>query len=332
MTKAEADSANDEATQARAWLLRLRAGNVSPEDAQAFQQWCELHPQTAYLLRDTWSTLRSAAAEIAQEERASGKAWKGNVGRAHPLRPGRRAFVGFAVAAGASWLALRPPLALWPSIGDFAADWRTGTGEQRQVALSDRVRVEMNTQTRLNVLPANESTRAVELLAGEAEIVAAAPTAGQAGLVRTVAAVAGKGTMRAQVARFDIRRTGDQVCVTCISGSVAFEHPRRRLTLLASQQLIYDDRFVRPVSQVDSGVVTSWRRGVLVFNGVPLAQVVDEINRYRPGKIILRNTALGENRMQAQFPIAKLDDVIDMLGKLYGAHITKLPGNIVLLS
>ena len=36
--------------------------------------------------------------------------------------------------------------------------------------------------------------------------------------------------------------------------------------------------------------------------------------------------------MQAQFPITRLDDVIDMVGRLYGAHITRLPGNIVLLS
>ena len=71
---------------------------------------------------------------------------------------------------------------------------------------------------------------------------------------------------------------------------------------------------------------------MLVFNGVPLSDVVDEINRYRRGKVILRSAALGENRMQAQFPITRLDDVIDMVGRLYGAHITRLPGNIVLLS
>jgi transmembrane sensor len=334
MNKADADTVSElELAQARAWLVRLRSGDASPEDKRAFEQWCDVHPQTAHLLRDTWTTLRSAAAELAAEERASGKAWKGHAARnAHPLRPGRRAFVGFAVAAGASWLAIKPPLQLWPALGDFAADWRTGTGETRQVALSDRVTVEMNTQTRVNVLPEPQTMHGLELVAGEAEIVAAAPPPNYVGAMRTVSAVAGKGRMQAQVARFDIKRTGDQVCVTCISGTVAFEHPQRRMTLQASQQIVYDDRSVQLVSDVDPAIVTSWRRGVLVFNGVPLAQVVDEINRYRPGKVILRNATLGHNRMQAQFPIAKLDDVIDMVGKLYGARITKLPGNIVLLS
>jgi transmembrane sensor len=335
MNKADADTATDVHAQASAWLVRLRSGDASADEQQAFEQWCETNPQTAHLLRDTWSSLRSAAAEIAEEERANGSAWRGQAGRrasVHPLRPGRRAFVGFAIAAGASWLALKPPMQLWPALGDFAADWRTGTGEQRRVVLSERVAIEMNTQTRMDRLPVQDTLHGVELVAGEAEIVAAPPPAGYAGPMRTIAVVAGKGRMQAEVARFDIKRVDGQVCVTCLSGTVAFEHPRRRMVLQPAQQIVYDDRDVQMVSGVDPSAVTSWRRGVLVFNGVPLSQVVSEINRYRPGKIILRNASLGDNRIQAQFPIAKLDDVVGMLGKLYGAHITQLPGNIVLLS
>jgi transmembrane sensor len=334
MNKPDADNATDVLAQASAWLVRLRSGDASEAEKQAFAQWCETNPQTAQLLRGTWTSLRGAAAEIAEEERANGSAWRGHARSraAHPLRPGRRAFVGFAIAAGASWLAIKPPMQLWPALGDFAADWRTGTGEQRRVVLSDRVAIEMNTQTRMDRLPVQDTMHGVELVAGEAEIVAAQPPAGYVGPMRTVAVVAGKGKMQAAVARFDIKRVDGQVCVTCISGTVAFEHPRRRMVLQPSQQIVYDDRDVHTVSAVDPSVITSWRRGVLVFNGVPLAQVVDEINRYRPGKIILRNASLGDNRIQAQFPIAKLDDVVGMLGKLYGAHITQLPGNIVLLS
>src|SRR5262249_13954720 len=154
-------------------------------------------------------------------------------------------------------------------------------------------------QTRMDKLVLQDTMHSVELVAGEAEIVAAQPPAGYVGPVRAVAVVAGKGKMQARVARFDIKRTGDQACVACRSGSVAVEHPRGKLTLQPSQQLVYDDRDVHPVSDVDSGVVTSWRRGVLVFNGVPLSEVIEEINRYRPGKIILRNASLGDNRIQA---------------------------------
>ncbi|KVN21075.1 MULTISPECIES: FecR domain-containing protein [unclassified Burkholderia] len=331
MTKAQADTAHDALDEASAWLPRLRSGRASQAEADAFERWCADRPQAAHLLRDTWSALRTAAAELEHEERTAA-AWANVARRERAVRTGRRAFVGFAVAAGASWLALRPPMRLWPSLGDLAADYRTGTGEQRRIALSSQVTVEMNTQTRVDVLPARVAAHGIEVVAGEAEIDAAAPTADRAAPLGPVTVVAGGGRMQATVARFNVRRTDAQVCVTCLSGTVALSHPRGARTLRADDQVVYDDRGVQPVSRANPGAVSAWRRGMLVFNGVPLADVVAEINRYRPGRVILRNAALGENRMQAQFPIARLDDVIDMVGRLYGARVTRLPGNIVLLS
>ncbi|KVS34190.1 FecR domain-containing protein [Burkholderia cepacia] len=331
MTKAQAQPAHDELDEASAWLLRLRSGEASQAEADAFERWCADRPQAADLLRDTWSSLRTAATELAHEERAAA-AWANVARRERTMRTGRRAFIGFAVAAGASWLAVRPPMQLWPSLGDIAADYHTGTGEQRSVALSSRVTVELNTQTRLDVLAASDAAHGVEVVAGEAEIDAVAPPAGRATPIQPVTVVAGGGRMQATVARFNVRRTGTQVCVTCLSGTVALQHPRGARMLNADDQVVYDDRGVQPVSRIDPGAVSAWRRGMLVFNGVPLSDVIDEINRYRRGKVILRRASLGENRMQAQFPITRLDDVIDMVGRLYGAHITRLPGNIVLLS
>jgi transmembrane sensor len=322
--------------RARAWLLRLRSGKATSDDLQAFQRWCDEDPEhaaEARLLSETWSTLDTVMAEIGVEDAAAGRS---GAARASAPRPGRRAFVGFAVATGAAWLALRPPLALWPALGDLAADYRTGTGDQRRIALSERVAVEMNTQTRINLLPVQpvqpvQASHGVDLLAGEVEVVAVTPAVTRSDAIRSVVVVAGKGRLQAQVAQFNVRRTGDTVCVTCVSGSIAFEHPQQRLTLLAAQQLVYDDRRVHPVTQVDPADTTAWRRGVLVFRGASLAQVVEEINRYRPGKLILRNAQLEGLQVQAQFSIARLDDAIAMICRYSGAHATELPGNIVLL-
>lgn len=326
--------------QAREWLVRLRSGHATEEDVRAYRRWCAEHPEHAagaQLMGDAWGTLREVAAQIVEEhpeEHPHVAFARLRASQPHPLRPGRRAFVGFAVAAGASWLALRPPLQLWPALAEFAADYRTGTGEQRQVALSERVVVELNTQTRINVLPTSAGQTAqhgIELLAGEAEVVAATPSAGRSTPIRPIVVVAGRGRLQADVARFNIRRAGNQVCVTCISGSVAFEHPQQRLTLQAAQQVVYDDREVQQISQVDPAAVTSWRRGVLLFNGVPLVQVVDEINRYRPGKVILRTTRFSQSKVQAQIYTANLDGAVDMLGTLYHMDVVRLPGNITLL-
>lgn len=318
---------------ARAWLLRIRSGKATSDDLDAFKRWCDERPEhaaEARLLGETWSTLDTVMAEIGMENAVAGRS---PAPSESVSRFGRRAFVGFAVAAGASWLALRPPLALWPAIGDLAADYRTGTGDQRRIALPEGVAVEMNTQTRINLLPvqAGQTSHGIDLLAGEVEVVAGAPAPARTDAIRPVVVVAGKGRLQAQIAQFNVRRTGDTVCVTCVSGSIAFEHPQQRLTLLAAQQLVYDDRGVHPVTQVDPADTTAWRRGVLVFRGASLAQVVEEINRYRPGKLILRNTQLEGLQVQAQFSIVRLDEAIAMICRYSGAHATELPGNIVLL-
>jgi transmembrane sensor len=334
--------------QAREWMVRLRSGNATQEDAAAFQRWCAERPEharVAAMIGMTWGAIDSAAARVAAQDAASGQAWTGR-SKAHPLhrfRPGRRAFAGFAVAAGASWLALRPPLGLWPGLGELAAnlaaDYRTGTGEQRQVAVADRVVVSMNTQTRIDVLSTGSKETGINLLAGEAEVATGGMQGGiqggmsssASGAANPFVVVAGRGRLQARNARFDVRRDGDAVCVTCVSGSVTLDHPRQKTTLSAAQQLVYDDHGVRPMAQVDPAAVTAWRRGLLVFDGVPLSQVVDEINRYRPGKLVLRNATLGRRLVQAKLSIAELDRAIGMIHQIYGVKVTELPGNIVLL-
>jgi transmembrane sensor len=328
---------------ARAWLVRLRSGDATPDDLEAYRLWCAERPEHARMARvvsEAWSTLNAVAAQIIDEHPhehpKSARSRELFAAQTHPLRPGRRAFAGFALAAGASWLALRPPLHLWPALGDWAADYRTGTGQTRRVALSDRVVIEMNTQTRIDLLPArpgqgNTAQHGINLLAGEAEIAAGPPGTGRAGSPRPVLVIAGRGALRTNLARFDIRRTGDEVCVTCVSGSIDLGHPRGKLTLLAAQQVTFDNDRVKPVSQVNPATVTAWRRGLLVFNRVPLAEVVDEINRYRPGKVVLRNAEMATSLVQAQVSLARLDDAVDMLANVYDLHVTRLIGNIALL-
>jgi transmembrane sensor len=320
--------------QVTAWMVRLRSGKATAADIEAFRRWRAEHPERTDLvdgLSDVWGTMGDAMREIAAEEPETADFWQRGTSHGRmSVRVGRRAFVGFAVAAGASWLALRPPLGMWPSLADLGADYRTHTGEQRRVSLSDQVVVEMNTQTRIDILRAQNLPRGIKVLAGEAEIITTPQPVAAMDTVFTV--VAGRGKMQAQRARFDVRREANEVCVTCVSGAVSLDHPARRLTLTAGQQLIYDDQRVRPISTVDPSVVTAWRRGLLVFNGVPLAQVVDEINRYRPGKLILSNAGLGQKMVDAELPLAQLDDAIDLLGKLYGARVMHLPDNIALLS
>lgn len=303
--------------QAAAWWARLRADDFTQADANALRAWCARSPEHARAWRELqqlWQALDPALTRPAAAPQ------RANV-LAFPLRPGRRAFLGGALAAGVAVLALRPPLGAWPSLQELSADFRTGTGEQRQVALSQQMSVQMNTQTRINV----RAPESIELLGGEAEILAS-------GARQPVSVLAGAGRLLAQSARFNVRHTDDAVCVTCLAGAVEVVWQQRRQTLDAGQQLVYDERGVQAALAAPKGEASAWRTGALSFVGKPLADVVDEINRYRPGRVLLRNAELGRRLVRMRFSISQMDGALAMIRDLYGAQMTSLPGGIVLLS
>ena len=60
--------------------------------------------------------------------------------------------------------------------------------------------------------------------------------------------------------------------------------------------------------------------------------LVEEINRYRPGKIVLMNGDLGHRMISGTFHLDHLDDFIGQARGLFGASVRSLPGGIVLLT
>jgi ferric-dicitrate binding protein FerR (iron transport regulator) len=316
--------------QARAWLVRLTSGTVTPADAQAFRAWCAASPEHARAFAETkrlWQALEPAARQAAQDDALQGQAGQRGRGAHGGSRTGRRAFLGGAVAAAAAYCAVRPPLGLWPSLSDLDADYRTATGEQRRIVASSGVVVEMNTQTTMNVRQAGSDT-GIELLRGEAEIdvLDASRTA--------VRVLAGGGRITAEQARVNVRLDGGEVCVTCLQGAARVAVHDRLIELGRAQQVVYGGAaMATPVAvSADPATVTAWRQRELVFDDERLAKVVDEINRYRPGRLVLMNDGLGERKVQARFSLDQLADVIALIRDAYGAKVTALPGGVVLLS
>lgn len=306
--------------QADDWWTRLHSGNATYDDAHAFKQWLAQSPAH----QQAWWELTAAVNTVTpalQEAVLRHPQW-----RSPPvpssLRPSRRAFLGGALAAGAAGvLAWRPPLGLWPSVTDFAADFRTGVGEQREIQIGQAVAVQMNTQTRINRRDSDQGP-SIALLGGEAEI-----QVGDAALT----VQAGPGQMQAQSAQFNVRYTGPQVTVTCLQGQVRV-HAAQALDLQAGQQVAYGPQQTQAVHRADLAQVTAWRNGYLAFVDTPLAQVVDEINRYRPGKILLSGDALGQRAVRMRLAIRDMDLALGMLRGMPGVQVQELVGGIVLLT
>ncbi len=299
--------------EAQAWVVRLASGQVSERDAQVFRHWCgrsRAHATAFAEARAVWGAMAPAARAVKRAQQ--------------PVNTARRAWLGGAVAASLGLLVLRPPTDLWPAVAGLGADYATGTGEQREVALDGGVLVQMNTQTRLDAAPAQDGTAALVLLAGEAEF-----QAGLRGAAR-LRVQAGDGSVSAGSARFNIRLFGQEVCVTCLAGRLRVVQNGNDAELAAGEQLRYSPAYFGIARAVRAGEVSAWRQRLLVFKQSTLAEVVDEVNRYRPGKLILNNDVLGKARVQASFSLDRLDDVIALIQDAYGARVTRLPGGIVL--
>lgn len=313
--------------QAHAWVRRLATGEATVADAQALKRWCETSPQHAAAFakaQKLWKDFDPAGRELLQREKTS--EW---VREAKTERfVSRRAFLGGALtatAAAATVAAIHPPLGLWTPASEWGADYRTGTGEQKRVSVSDHVWVALNTQTSIALQNAG-SQRGIRLIAGEAEIEHNALDG------KPFAVEAGDGRIRPRgSARFDVRAGKGEVCVTCLAGEVEVEQGGRRQTLRQNQRVFYGERGLRSPIGVDPSIVSAWREGAVVFRHTPLSEAVAEINRYRPGRVVLLDKRLGANLVSGRFSIRDMDQVIAQIREAFDVRVTSLPGNVVLL-
>jgi transmembrane sensor len=317
--------------EAYAWVMQFASGRAGVADIAALKQWSARDPAHAEAfdrVSRTWKALGPLGRELSVQGALSKEADR-RTSRAAGVGPnmGRRAFLAGGLAASAAGVAIvaaRSPFGLWPSWPELAADYRTKIGEQRRVTLSDGAAIEMNTLTSIALRPIETETGRVELITGEAMVTASSKAA-----VFTM--LAGVGRIVAGDARFNVRYQGGTVCVTCLAGEIRVERPGAALALLADQQVLYSDKEIGSAITVDPALVSAWQQGIVIFQSTPVAEVVAEVNRYRAGRIILTNAALGRRLFNARLLIANLDRVVGQIEQAFGARATTLPGGIVLL-
>ena len=131
--------------------------------------------------------------------------------------------------------------------------------------------------------------------------------------------------------RLDVRNTHGLVRVTCLQGSARIEHPQGRLQLQAGQQTRFDERLSGVVAEAVASEVSAWTEGMLVFRRAPLGEVVDEINRYRRGKVLLGESALARAPVSGRFRIDDPDAALEQLRLTMSLDLRRFPGGIAVL-
>jgi transmembrane sensor len=326
---AETEVRTDLEREALARVRHLVSGDATLDDVEEAKRWKQISPDHAKAFAFAsrlWDRLGPAGRNVLErrgETLPSGRSF------AAPHFLSRRAVIGgtAALTASAVYVIARPPYDLWPSFSELTADYRTATGEQKRVDLADGASVELNTQTSIAFRSTNEKGAHIELINGEA-MISTGPK-----LLEVLTVIAGDGRISSRNSRFNVRYDGQASCdVTCLDGMARVERLGVVQTLESGRHVAYTHRGLGASETIDADIATAWRNGLLVFRQTPLAEVVAEINRYRPGRIVLMNADLGHRPVNARFRIDNVDEIMTLAQRVFGAKIRSLPGGIVLLS
>ena len=298
------------------WAVRLHAGALS-EDARAqLDQWLaadERHAPALRFAEQTWAALGELALEarpLAHRLPPAAARPAPVTRRRRPLRwVGRAAVLSLVLAVG--WVS-GPTLLL-----QMQSDYRTGAGEIRTVQLDDGSSVELDASSAISI-DYDSNERRISLLAGSAVFDVAPMSEAE---TRPFVVQSAGGRTKALGTQFVVGREGsDQAWVGVLQHSVAvsLQSPpvqgAAQQTLEEGQSARYSVKNgVQPLPEFDLSAATSWRRGVLIFDRQPLGQVIEQLNRYRPGQILLANPALASRQVSGVFRLELLDSALQTL-------------------
>lgn len=312
------------------WVMRDRQGRLSPRQRREYERWRAADP------------LHAEAVTRAERAWQATAALRGLPGYRKPPRPAPMLEVrGWlqvlsrqpAVFAGAcavlllgSWLLLAPPL--W--LQGVTSDYHTGTGETRTIELSDGSRIELGSRSILDVAY-DDDWRLIRLLRGEA-IFIPAPKAGRESRPFRVetpgAGITALGT------RYLVGVTENRAgWLSVLQHRVELELSQDGTDDVGGYMLVeegssvaFDPRLgIRPLDDTPQELA-SWSEGLLVFRRQLLGEVVERLNRHRPGHILVMDGVLRNTPVSAVIRLDDLEQIPHRLARELGARTLELPG------
>ncbi len=318
------ESVSDEAL---AWFVRLRSGDATEEDQRRFEAWrarSPIHAREFDRINALWDDLDGLKTST---DRRGAEGRTANHAFACPLpKTRKRSAWGWGTSLAAALLVLLAGSLWLPEAWvRLASDYHTETGEQKTLTLADGSKVYLDTGSAISV-DFSQQTRRLVLHRGRALFVVTADPR------RPFEVDAANGTVRALGTVFEVYKKPNQVTVTVLESAVQVSRNGPAARLTPGQRVHYGpDTGLSGVESVDPGQVAAWRRGKLVFNDRPLGEVVNELNRYRHGVILILDQQLRASRVSGIFDIRDPDAVLQALEAALPVRMYRLTRYLILL-
>lgn len=329
--------------EAAAWVWRLDDDGVSPQLQVEFERWLARDPRHRRAFEELggiWQSLDDLAEAKRDERVATFTAHERRLytqpRRAHG---GLRRWAPWAMAA--SLLLIIGGLS-WYQRGNESRTLATAVGQRLITTLTDGSVVQLNTNTILET-HFSKRRRDIWLKKGEASFKVAHNAD------RPFYVHAGTTVVRAVGTAFNVRLHDSrdvEVIVTegvvevspqgdaATAGGPGVASPRSgpmlRRDLTAGER--FDASSVTPVKRVTPTTVSdtlAWHEGAIIFDGVPLARAIAELNRYTDTRLVVADTDIDDLKVGGRFRTGDIDGFLEALTKAFPVTIRRTSDHLV---
>ena len=318
MTGANRQQLEDAAIE---WIARLRASDVTDAERADFATWLAespAHAEAFDAMIELWNLTGNL--EVAEASQIAST----STGEAAVVRlPARTA------SFKQAWpLALAATVALSLGIMLFqpgGIDYETDTGEQRRVVLSDGTTVHLNTQSQLTV--EFDGRRRAVRLEGDGEAFFDVTRDAR----RPFTVTTEDGRIEVLGTAFNVRTSEDQTVVAVTEGRVRLDNNAGDSAVATpSQRGVVSEQGIA-LDHVSTEQIASWRSGRLMYDSVPLGDLISDLNRYLPKPMSLADEHLTDVPVSAVLQLQPQDDMLDALSESLGLRWTEVSDNLILL-
>ncbi len=331
--------------QAIDWLITLRADKISDEDMHGFADWLSqdaAHAAAFAEAEDTYNDMIDAGKSLRQKlSNAVDAPNTKPVEAIAPVITVNMAKTRKQPHHTKRWLAI--PLALAAALlvavlgvmpqqahlfDAYLSDYHTGTGEQRDIQLTDGSHLLLNTNSAVSV-DYQDAIRLITLLHGQVRFTVAKDSN------RPFEVHSGNLSVRALGTVFEVYNQESGISVTVQEHAVSARLSASELSTTSEQaqpvvinegqQLHYlGGNYLPSPKNSDISQLTAWQQQKLFINDRPLSEAIAELNRYRNGRIVVPDAKLNNQRITVVFSLANPDETLRTLSTALALQETRL--------
>lgn len=276
--------------EAADWLTRIGAEDVSPDDYQALERWRQQSP----MHQAAWQRAELVMADFTQACHPIARQTIENLEQPERRQSLKALALLLVTAPVIGWMGYQTmPWREWQS------DIRTAKGEMRTLDLEDGTQLILNTDTAVNI-DYSVDARRITLIAGEVRIttghIASTPF-----IVQTT-----EGQLKPLGTRFSVYHELGQTQVAVFDGRVEIRttHAGAAVVLAGEQRRFNRDLIQSAQSTIEP--TSLWEHGMLLAQGMPLGDLIEQLSRYRHG-ILRCDATVAMQSVSGAFPVTDSD-------------------------